>query len=65
MTPASMQPVPELLVSTIKIWDGITGLLLNTVDCVPRKVRSVKWSPDDSEIVFHFGTNVVHRWCLL
>jgi WD40 repeat protein len=47
---------------TIKIWDGITGQLLNTFEGPSGKVYSVSWNHDSSKILSGSGDGTIRVW---
>jgi WD40 repeat protein/GTPase SAR1 family protein len=47
---------------TIKIWDGITGVLLNTLEGHSETVYSVAWNHDGSKIAAGYETGTIKVW---
>jgi WD40 repeat protein len=47
---------------TVKIWDGMTGELLNTLEGHSDSVLSVAWNHDDSKIASASGDGTIKIW---
>jgi WD40 repeat protein len=48
--------------TTIKIWDAVTGKVLQTYTGHAAEVRALAWSPEDSRIVSSADHENLHLW---